>query len=48
MEYEVKRWEGYYLSIDGNDIKVYSSWGRPLEKPTKGVPRTSIGYHRSC
>lgn len=42
MEYEIKGWEGYYLFITDNDIKVYSSWGFAPGKPIKGTPRSSI------
>ncbi len=42
MEYEIKGWEGYYLSITDNDIKVYSSWGFAPGKPIKGTSRSSI------
>jgi hypothetical protein len=34
LEYEIKGWEGYYLYITNNDIKVFSSWGF-----RKGIPR---------
>lgn len=42
MEYEIKGWEGYYLSISDEKIKVYSSWGFDKGKPVKGLPRKSI------
>lgn len=42
MDYEIKGWEGYFLSILDKEIKVYSSWGPPSGKPSKGVPRPSI------
>jgi hypothetical protein len=35
-EYEIKRWEGYFLSISDSEIKVYSSWGFNKGKPLKG------------
>ena len=42
MEYEINGWEGYYLSILDEEIKVFSSWGFPKGKPTKGTKRSSI------
>lgn len=42
MEYEIKGWEGYYLYITDNDIKVFSSWGFAKGKPTNGILRPSI------
>lgn len=38
MEYEINGWEGYYLSILDEEIKVFSSWGFPKGIP-KGSPR---------
>lgn len=31
MEYEINGWEGYYLSILDEEIKVFSSWGFPID-----------------
>ena len=41
MEYEIKDWEGYYLYISPDEIKVYSSWGyAPIKrKRTDSRPR---------
>lgn len=38
MEYEIKGWEGYYLLINENEIKVFTSWGFRLGTP-RGEPR---------
>lgn len=34
IEYEIQGWPGYYLYINGNEIKVFTSWGF-----CKGLPR---------
>jgi hypothetical protein len=36
LEYEISGWEGYYLYITDNDIKVLSSCGFCKGKPSKG------------
>jgi hypothetical protein len=41
MEYEINGWEGYYISIHEEEIKVFSSWGVPKGIP-KGNPRPFI------
>lgn len=41
MEYEIKGWEGYYLYISPDEIKVFSSWGLSSIKPKKGEARPS-------
>lgn len=39
IEYEIKGWEGYYLSISDSEINVYSSWGFVKGKSLKDQPR---------
>ena len=42
MEYEIKGWEGYFLSINDNDIKVYTSWGFCKGTPKESPRQTEI------
>jgi hypothetical protein len=41
MEYEIKDWPGYYLYINGLEIKVFTSWGFQLGTP-KGEARPRV------
>jgi len=42
MEYEIKNWEGYYLHITEDEIKVYTSWGYVSKKCKLGESRPRI------
>ena len=42
MEYKIKNFEGYYLYIEDNNIKVFSSWGFDKGKPIKEIPRKTL------
>lgn len=39
MEYEIAGWDGYYLRITEDEIKVYTSWKVICEGIPRGHPR---------